>query len=149
MLSFAIFTRINITIFVKINTKYQEIIGDSMKKSKFTTKLLLIGFITGLINGLFGSGGGTVLVPCLVFLMDVEDHKAHATAIAIILPLSILSSIIYYRHNVVDISLTANVAIGSVLGGIVGSMSLKKLPVNILRKFFGVIMIVAAVRMVM
>jgi uncharacterized membrane protein YfcA len=119
-----------------------------MKKSTYTTKLLLIGFITGLINGLFGSGGGTVLVPCLVFLMDVEDHKAHATAIAIILPLSILSSIIYYRYNVVDISLTANVAIGSVLGGIVGSTLLNKLPVNILRKFFGVIMIIAAVRMV-
>lgn len=148
MLSFAIFTRINITLFVNINTKYREIIGDSMKKSKFTAKLLLIGFLTGLINGLFGSGGGTVLVPCLVFLMDVEDHKAHATAIAVILPLSILSSIIYYRYNVVDIALTANVAIGSVLGGIVGSMLLNKLPVNILRKFFGVIMIIAAVRMV-
>jgi uncharacterized protein len=146
--SFAIFTRINITIFAKINTKYQEIIGDSMKKSIFTTKLLLIGFITGLINGLFGSGGGTVLVPCLVFLMNIEDHKAHATAISIILPLSILSSIIYYQYNVVDIALTANVAIGSVLGGIVGSMLLNKLPVNILRKFFGVIMIIAAVRMV-
>jgi uncharacterized protein len=146
--SFAIFTRINITIFAKINTKYPEIIGDSMKKSIFTTKLLLIGFITGLINGLFGSGGGTVLVPCLVFLMNIEDHKAHATAISIILPLSILSSIIYYQYNVVDIALTANVAIGSVLGGIVGSMLLNKLPVNILRKFFGVIMIIAAVRMV-
>jgi uncharacterized membrane protein YfcA len=119
-----------------------------MKRMKCTTKLLVIGFITGITNGLFGSGGGTVLVPCLVFLMDVEDHKAHATAIAIILPLSILSSIIYYRSNVVDISLTANVAIGSVLGGIVGSMLLNKLPVNILRKFFGVIMIIAAVRMV-
>jgi uncharacterized membrane protein YfcA len=125
-----------------------RITGDLMKRLKCTTKLLMIGFITGITNGLFGSGGGTVLVPCLVFLMDVEDHKAHATAIAIILPLSILSSIIYYRSNVVDISLTANVAIGSVLGGIVGSMLLNKLPVNILRKFFGVIMIIAAVRMV-
>jgi uncharacterized membrane protein YfcA len=120
-----------------------------MKKSKCQTKLLLIGFFTGLINGLFGSGGGTVLVPCLVFLMDVEDHKAHATAIAIILPLSILSSIIYYRYNVVDISLTVKVAIGSILGGIVGSMVLNKLSVNVLRKFFGAVMIIAAVRMVL
>lgn len=119
-----------------------------MANNKCRTKLLLIGLITGLTNGLFGSGGGTVLVPCLVFLMDVEDHKAHATAIAIILPLSILSSFIYYRYNVVDIALTLKVAIGSVLGGIVGSMLLNKLSVNVLRKFFGVIMILAAVRMV-
>jgi uncharacterized protein len=119
-----------------------------MKKSKCYRKLLFIGLITGLINGLFGSGGGTILVPCLVFVMDVEDHKAHATAIAIILPLSILSSIIYYRYNVVDIALTGKVAIGSVLGGIVGSMLLNKLSVNVLRKFFGIVMIIAAVRMV-
>ncbi|OGO76876.1 MAG: permease [Clostridiales bacterium GWB2_37_7] len=120
-----------------------------MKKSKCHRKLLLIGLISGLVNGLFGSGGGTILVPCLVFIMDVEDHKAHATAIAIILPLSILSSIIYYRYNVVDFTLTAKVAIGSVLGGIIGSMLLNKLSVNVLRKFFGIVMIIAAVRMVL
>lgn len=120
-----------------------------MKKSKCYYKILFIGLLTGFTNGLFGSGGGTVLVPCLVFLMDVEDHKAHATAISIILPLSILSSIIYYKYNVVDFSLTLKVAIGSVAGGIVGSMLLRKVPVGMLRKTFGVIMIFAAVRMVL
>lgn len=120
-----------------------------MEKLNCRHKLLLIGLITGLTNGLFGSGGGTVLVPCLVFLMGVEDHKAHATAISIILPMSILSSFIYYRYNVVDISLTLKVAIGSVAGGVVGSMLLNKVPVNILRKFFGLVMIFAAIRMVL
>lgn len=120
-----------------------------MEKLNYHHKLLLIGLMTGLTNGLFGSGGGTVLVPCLVFLMGVEDHKAHATAISIILPLSILSSIIYYKYNVVDISLTLKVAVGSVAGGIIGSMLLNKVPVNILRKFFGLVMIAAAVRLVM
>lgn len=124
-------------------------IGDQMTKSICYKKLLLIGLLTGLVNGLFGSGGGTVLVPCLVFVMHVEDHKAHATAIAIILPLSILSSFIYFRYNVVDIALTFRVAIGSVIGGIVGSMLLNKLSVNVLRKVFGMIMIAAAVRMVL
>ena len=125
----------------------KKITGDLMLACN--KKLLLIGFITGLINGLFGSGGGTVLVPCLVFLMDIEDHKAHATAIAIILPLSILSSVIYYSYNAVDIVLTTKVAIGSVLGGIVGSMTLNKLSVKTLRKFFGALMIIAAIRMVL
>ncbi|MGB7604945.1 MAG: sulfite exporter TauE/SafE family protein [Lutisporaceae bacterium] len=120
-----------------------------MKKLKLNHKLLIIGLFAGLINGLFGSGGGTVLVPCLVFLIGVEDHKAHATAISIILPLSILSSLIYFRYNVVDISLTLKVAVGSIAGGIVGSMLLNKLSVNVLRKFFGLIMIIAAVRMVL
>ena len=120
-----------------------------MKKNKCNLKAILIGLLTGLTNGLFGSGGGTVLVPCLVFLMDVEDHKAHATAIAIILPLSIVSSAIYYRYQVVDITLTLKVVIGSVAGGIVGSMLLNKLSVSILRKVFGIVMILASIRMVM
>lgn len=53
-------------------------------------KLIGIGFLTGIINGLFGSGGGTIIVPALVFLIGMEDFKAHATAISIILPLSII-----------------------------------------------------------
>lgn len=119
-----------------------------MKKYNYSFKAILIGLLTGFTNGLFGSGGGTVLVPCLVFLMDVEDHKAHATAIAIILPLSIISSFIYFRYQVVDIALTLKVITGSVLGGILGSMLLNKLSVGILRKIFGIVMIIAAIRMV-
>ena len=119
-----------------------------MNKKCTTKKAMFIGFITGLANGIFGSGGGTVLVPCLVFLMDVEDHHAHATAISVILPLSIISSLIYFKSNVVDLSLTFRVAIGSIAGGIVGSTILNKVPVSILRKGFGIIMILAAIRMV-
>ena len=119
-----------------------------MKEFKCNFKAVLIGLLTGLTNGLFGSGGGTVLVPCLVFLMDVEDHKAHATAIAVILPLSILSAFIYYGYNVVELSLTLKVAVGSVAGGLVGSMLLNKLSIGLLRKIFGILMILAAIRMV-
>jgi uncharacterized membrane protein YfcA len=111
-------------------------------------KSILIGLATGLANGVFGSGGGTILVPCLVFFMDVEDHKAHATAISVILPISIVSSVIYYKYNVIDISLTVKVIFGSVIGGFVGSMLLNKISVDILRKIFGTFMIIAAFRMV-
>jgi len=83
-----------------------------------------------------------------VFLMDIEDHKAHATAISIILPLSIISSIIYFRYDVVDPALTLKVAVGSVMGALVGSCILNKFSVNALRKIFGIFMIIAAVRMV-
>lgn len=120
-----------------------------MNKKKSVVKTALIGFITGLVNGIFGSGGGTILVPCLVFLMDIEDHKAHATAISIILPLSLISSFIYFSYDVVDLTLTLKVAIGSVIGAIVGSSILNRFSVNALRKIFGIFMIIAAVRMVL
>jgi len=120
-----------------------------MKKNTNTAKIALIGFIAGLVNGIFGSGGGTILVPCLVFIMDIEDHKAHATAISIILPLSLISSLIYFKYDVVDLSLTLKVAIGSVLGALAGSCMLNRISVNALRKIFGIFMIIAAVRMVL
>ncbi len=108
----------------------------------------LVGFFAGIINGLFGSGGGTVLVPSLVFCMNVEDHKAHATAISVILPISIISSLVYMKHGVVDFPLTLAVSVGSIIGGFVGSTILRKVPVKVLRRFFGIIMIIAAIRMV-
>lgn len=120
-----------------------------MNKNRSIAKIAFIGFITGLANGIFGSGGGTILVPCLVFLLGVEDHKAHATAISIILPLSLISSFVYFGYDVVDLSLTLKVAAGSVLGAVIGSSLLNSVPVNALRKIFGIFMIIAAVRMVL
>lgn len=120
-----------------------------MSKKSNIVKTSLIGFAVGLVNGIFGSGGGTILVPCLVFLMDIEDHKAHATAISIILPLSLISSFIYFRHDVVDLQLTLKVAIGSVAGALAGSCILNRFSANALRKIFGIFMIIAALRMVL
>jgi uncharacterized membrane protein YfcA len=123
--------------------------GAIMNKNTSIAKTALIGFVVGLVNGVFGSGGGTILVPCLVFLMGIEDHKAHATAISIILPISLISSFIYFRYDVVDLQLTLKVAIGSVIGALTGSCILNRFSVNSLRKIFGIFMIIAALRMVL
>lgn len=123
--------------------------GTRMSKKSYILKSALLGLVVGIINGVFGSGGGTILVPSLVFLMGVEDHKAHATAISIILPLSIISSFIYFRYNVVDFATTLKVVAGSILGAFTGSSLLNRVPVNALRKIFGVFMIIAAIRMVL
>lgn len=112
-------------------------------------KLVIIGIIAGLINGLFGSGGGTIVVPSLVFIMGLEDYKAHATAISIILPLSIISTIIYLVKNSIPIKASILVAVGGILGSYTGAKLLNKVPVNILRKVFGSAIIYTAIRMVL
>ncbi len=117
-----------------------------MKKN--ILKISFLGLFTGLLNGLFGSGGGTLLVPGMIFLLGIEEHKAHATAISIILPLAIMSTFIYFNSGIISFNVTFKVAIGGVIGGYVGAKLLNKIPSNILRKIFAVFMMIAAFRMV-
>lgn len=114
----------------------------------FNIKNSLIGIFTGFVNGIFGSGGGTLLVPILNNIVDVEEHKSHATALAIIIFLTSASSVIYISKGTYDISLTVKVAIGSVIGGIIGAKLLSKVTGKFLRISFGAIMIIASIRMV-
>lgn len=117
-----------------------------MEKNKI--KLLAIGLATGLVNGLFGSGGGTIIVPALVFLIGLNDYKAHATAISIILPLSIVSTIIYLINGSVPLKTVLLVISGGLVGSFIGAKTLNKIPVTILRKIFGSVIIYSAIRMI-
>lgn len=112
-------------------------------------KKVLSGIISGFLNGFFGSGGGTIIVPSLEFIHKIEEHKAHATAILIILPLSIISTFIYLKNGQIHLISALKVGSGSILGSMVGARLLNKLSGNILRKFFGVVLIIAALRMVL
>lgn len=117
-------------------------------KFRFSFKNTLIGLFTGFINGVFGSGGGTLLVPILNNIVKVEEHKSHATALAIILFLTGASSAVYISKGTYDIGLTFKVAIGSIIGGVIGAKILCKVTGKFLRISFGSIMIIAALRMV-
>ena len=118
--------------------------GDIIKKKYL---LYVVGFIAGLVNGLLGSGGGVILVTSLVFLYKLHDHKAHATAISIILPLSVISAFIYIKAGIATMGATLLVTAGSVIGAYFGSKSLNRLSISFIRKLFGIVMILAAIRM--
>ena len=118
------------------------------KYFNFNIKNSLIGSISGFINGIFGSGGGTLLVPILNNILKVEEHKSHATALSIVVFLTVTSSFIYVSKGTYDLNLTFRVAIGSIIGGIIGAKILCKLTGKFLRISFGIIMIIAALRMV-
>lgn len=118
------------------------------KKKSFNIKNSLIGLFTGFINGSFGSGGGTLLVPILNDIIKLEEHKSHATALAIIVFLTAASSTVYILKGTYDFQLTWRVAIGSIIGGVIGAKLLCKVTGKFLRVIFGVIMIIAAFRMV-
>ena len=101
------------------------------KKCKRTA----IGLVTGFANGLFGSGGGTIVVPAMERFLGEEEHKAHATAIAVILPLSLLSLGVYPT--------------GGLVGGFVGAKLLQRVSGVWLHRIFGAFMLAAAVRLIL
>lgn len=119
----------------------------SLKKHKIA--LYAIGGLSaGFFNGLFGSGGGTVIVPFLEELLEQEEHTSHATAILIISGFTVVSLIFYGFGHALDFSLALKVSVGGVVGGFLGAKLLKKLTGNVIRKIFGAFMILAAIRMV-
>ena len=81
-------------------------------------------------------------------ILKVEEHKSHATALGIIVFLTTSSSAIYIINGTYDLKLTFKVAIGSVIGGIIGAKLLNRCSGKFLRIFFGSVMIIAALRMV-
>lgn len=118
---------------------------------KLTTKMIIFsiigGVFVGFLNGFFGGGGGMIVVPLLIFLLGLEDKKAHATALLIILPISVCSAVVYLINNNIDIMKIVYVGIGFIVGGIIGALLLKKINNKVLRVIFSIIMVVAGVKM--
>lgn len=110
--------------------------------------LYIMGAVVGMANGLFGSGGGIVAVPMLE--RDAVDvKKAHATSIAITLPLSIISSFIYFNKGSIDIVYALKFIPFGIAGVFVGSKLLLKLSSAILKRIFGAVMIIFGIRLIM
>lgn len=112
-------------------------------------KIRLTGLVTGFVNGLFGSGGGTLVVPAMERFLHVETHKAHATAIAVILPLSVLSLLIYFWQGEMAWQVALWASSGGIIGGRIGAKLLGKLSGMWLHRIFGLFLLAAAVRMVL
>lgn len=107
------------------------------------------GLLTGSVNGLFGAGGGMVVVPLLKNLMGYDEKRAHATAILVIAPICAVSAIIYIINGYFRADVIIPAAVGSVAGGLVGAMLLDKLPEFIVNAVFIAVMLAAGVRMLL
>ncbi len=118
----------------------------NLKNSK--VYFYIVGGITGIANGLFGSGGGMLSVP-LLENTGLEAKKAHASSIAITLALSIVSTVIYSIRGHINYSLALKFIPLGLFGAIIGSWLLKKISNKALKKIFGVILIISGIRMLM
>ncbi|HEX2938293.1 MAG TPA: sulfite exporter TauE/SafE family protein [Ruminiclostridium sp.] len=106
------------------------------------------GFAAGILNGLLGAGGGMVIVPMLE-KSGLEPTKSHATSIAVIVPLCILSAAIYLFGSSLSYHDVLPFLPAGFIGAFVGSIVLPHIPARLLRRIFGAFMLYSSWRLLM
>jgi len=110
---------------------------------------LLLGLVTGVFSGLIGIGGAIIIIPCLVLLFGLSQHTAQGTTLALMVPpIGLLAAWIYYKQGFVDLKIAGLICLGFFFGGLLGAQLAIKIPDELLRKIFGVILLVASLRMI-
>ena len=103
--------------------------------------LILIGLAGGVLSGMFGVGGGIIIVPAFVFFLGMSQHEAQGTSIGLmLLPIGILAAYNYHQSGNMDIKAALIVAAAFVLGGYFGSKISLGLDQVLIKRIFGVLM---------
>ncbi len=116
---------------------------------KDRTKFLLTGALAGITNGLFGAGGGLVLVPLLISWCKLEEKKAFATSVAIILPLSVASYIMFCLQGGQVWGDALPFLIGGIIGGFLSAKFFKQISAVWLHRLFGLLILYGGVKAVL
>jgi uncharacterized protein len=110
--------------------------------------LIVIGIITGAMAGMLGIGGAIIMIPALVYFMGFSQQMAQGTSLAVMLPpIGILAAYNYYKAGHVDIKFALILAGTFLIGSYFGSKFALTLPQATLRKVFGVLLFLVAIKM--
>ena len=112
-------------------------------------KCIIAGSFAGLLNGLFGGGGGLVLVPLFISWMQMEEKRAFATSIAVTLPLSLASYILFCVQGGTVWSEAVPYLLGGILGGALSMMLFRKISALWLHRLFGIVILYGAIKAVL
>jgi len=110
--------------------------------------LLLIGISAGICAGMFGIGGGLIIVPALVFFYAMTQHAAVGTSLgAILLPVGALSAWVYWKNGNLNVTYSLLIAAGLLIGGYFGAKLVQPVSDITLRRLFAGFLIVVSIRM--
>ncbi len=103
-----------------------------------------IGIIAGIIGGL-GMGGGTILILLLTMFLNIEQNVAQGSNVVFFIPMAITAIIIYIKNKNINFKVAIPICVWGLVGTIIGSVLSTKLEIGILRKCFGIFLIITAI----
>jgi uncharacterized protein len=108
---------------------------------------LLLGIVVGILSGFVGIGGGILIVPTLVYVLHMNQHRAQGTSLgALLAPIGALAFWEYYKAGNADLAAAAWIAGGFLVGGYFGGMWAQHLSEAILRRAFGAMLVIVGLR---
>lgn len=123
--------------FLKFEKEWQKILAS-----------LIIGFGIGILSGIFGAGGGVMILIALIVIMSFPLHKAIGTSTLIMAITALSSTVGYASRGNIDITLSILISIGAILGGVIGSRYANKINEKTLQKLVGVCFTLMGITMV-
>jgi hypothetical protein len=121
---------------------------------KMTTEtvllLIVIGLLAGVFGGMVGLGGGVIMIPAMVYLMGMSQHAAQGTSLAVMLPpVGLFAVMNYYKAGQLNMKYALIIAAAFLIGGYFGSKIALNIPVSLMKKIFGVVLIAMALHMML
>lgn len=110
---------------------------------------ILLGLIAGVFSGFLGIGGGTIIIPVMVYIYGMTQHQAQGTTLALmVLPIGLLAALKYYVNGNVNLKMALFICIGFFIGGFIGASFAQPLPDLWLKRCFGIFLVFVAVKMI-
>jgi hypothetical protein len=111
---------------------------------------IFLGLLIGVLSGIVGLGGGILIVPALVYLFHMNQHKAQGTSLAALLaPVGALAFWEYYKAGNVDLKAGLLIALGFLFGGYFGGLWAQQIPELALRRIFGTLLVMIGIRLLL
>ncbi|PKN52538.1 MAG: permease [Deltaproteobacteria bacterium HGW-Deltaproteobacteria-13] len=107
------------------------------------------GLLAGLLSGLIGIGGGTIIVPILLFVFGFSQKMAQGTTLALLVPpIGLLAAWTYYKQGYVDFPVAALICLGFIFGGLIGAKFAVNLSNQVLERIFGIALLIISIKMI-
>jgi uncharacterized protein len=110
---------------------------------------VVLGVVAGVLSGMLGVGSGLVLVPALTILFVLPQKSAQGIALAVMVPMALIGVTRYIMNPAikVDMRVAGLIALGAVVGSLIGAELAGKLPARVIKRIFAIFMVVVASRM--